>query len=139
MALFKFVSFIGAACLLFSIAPWTPLIDFYARIFGSIGLAWGATYFMLRENEVVYGSVCIIFAVLVQPFYDIEYSRGVWMLISFLSGTYLALCGMLCYKIEKTNAINKIKREAELEMYRQNEKRLRAQEEEEDTLIHKRQ
>lgn len=85
---------------------------------------------MLRENETLYGSVCVIFAVLIQPIYPIPFSSGVWMIVCFLGAGYLCLAGLLAMKIEKAHAIAKAKIDAELEMYRKNEEKLKAQQQE---------
>ena len=68
MVLFRFISYLGAAALLVAVAPWEDNISFISRAIGAIALMWGGFYFMLRENETLYGAVCVIFAVLVQPF-----------------------------------------------------------------------
>lgn len=129
VGLFKYVSFVGAAFLLVAIAPWSDAWAFYSQLVGSFVLMWGGCYFMLKENETLYGSVCVIFAVLIQPIYAIPFSSGLWMIISFLGSGYLCLSGLLCVKIEKARAAAKAKIEAELEMYRKNEEKLKAQQE----------
>ena len=127
MVLFRFISFIGAAALLVAVAPWADNISFFSRAIGAIALMWGGFYFMLRENETLYGAVCVIFAVLVQPFYLIPLSMGMWMLLAILSAGYLILCGLLYIKLEKANAEERARKHAELEMYRRNEEKLREQ------------
>lgn len=129
MGLFKYVSFVGAAFLLVAIAPWSDAWSFYSKLVGAFVMMWGGCYFMLKENETLYGSVCVIFAVLVQPVYPIPFSSGLWMIVSFLASGYLCLSGLLCMKIEKARAETKAKIEAELEMYRKNEEKLKAQQE----------
>lgn len=130
MSLFKYVSFVGAAFLLVAVAPWSAAWDFYSKLVGSFVLLWGGCYFMLKENETLYGSVCVVFAVLIQPIYLIPFSSGLWMIICFLAAGYLCLAGLLSMKIEKAHAIAKAKIEAELEMYRKNEEKLKAQQQE---------
>lgn len=130
MSLFKYVSFVGAAFLLIAVAPWSEGWAFYSKLIGSFVLLWGGGYFMLKENETLYGSVCVIFAVLIQPIYLIPFSGGVWMIVCFLGSGYLCLAGLLAMKIEKAHAIAKAKIDAELEMYRKNEEKLKAQQQE---------
>lgn len=128
MALFKFVSFIGAICMLVAVAPSSEALSFYTRLVGGLALMWGSFYFLLKEDETLYGSVCVIFAVLVQPIYSIPFTSGMWMVLSFLAAAYLTLAGLLCSKIEKAHAIEHAKIEAELEMYRKNEEKLKEHE-----------
>lgn len=127
LALFRYVAFVGAAFMLVSVAPWSETVSFWSRLVGAAALMWGGFYFMIRENEVLYGSVSVIFAVLTQPLYAIEFSMGFWMIIAFLAAGYLLLSGLLCIKIEKAHAEARAKIEAELEMYRKNEEKLRQQ------------
>lgn len=127
MTLFKYISFVGAAFLLVAVAPWSDAWDFSSKLIGSFTLLWGGCYFMLKENETLYGAVCVIFAVLIQPIYLIPFSNGVWMILCFLASIYLCLAGLLAMKIEKAHAIAKAKIDAELEMYRKNEEKLKAQ------------
>ena len=104
MALFKFIAFIGAVAMLIAVAPPSPAILFYAQLVGGIAMMWGGFYFMVRENETLYGAVCVIFAVLIQPIYPLPYSQGLWMILAFLSAGYLILAGLLCIKLEKARA-----------------------------------
>mgnify|MGYP003371658246 FL=1 len=53
-----------------------------------------------------------------------------WMLLSLFAGIYLCLAGLLSAKIEKQHAMQKAKIDAEMEMYRRNEEKLRKQKEE---------
>ena len=127
MALFKFIAFIGAVAMLIAVAPTSQAILFYAQLVGGIAMMWGGFYFMVRENETLYGAVCVIFAVVIQPIYPLPYSQGLWMILAFLSAGYLILAGLLCIKLEKARAAAHAKIEAELEMYRKNEEKLREQ------------
>ncbi len=127
MALFKFIAFIGAVAMLVAVAPTSPALLFYSQLVGGIAMMWGGFYFLLRENETLYGAVCVIFAVLIQPIYPLPYTQGLWMILAFLSAGYLVLAGLLCLKLEKARAAAHAKIEAELEMYRKNEQKLREQ------------
>ena len=128
MNLFKYVSFIGAGCLLAAIASsGYDTVGTVLRWVGCLVMVWGAVYFLLRENEILYGTVCVIFAVLVQPLYDLGYTPGIWMSLAFVSSVYLLLAGLLSIKIEKAHAAEHAKIEAELEVYRKNQEKLREQ------------
>lgn len=132
MSLFKYFSFVGAAALLFTIGPGNDGLFYAARVVGSVCLMWGCFYFLLRENEMLYGSVALIMAVLIQPFYDFPVSTGVWMIIDIIGVVFLLLAGFICKNIEKARAVAHAKIEAEMEMYRKHEERFRSQEIEED-------
>ena len=123
MFLFRFIAFIGAASMLVSVVPWSDIVDFMARVVGSAAMMWGGFYFMLRENEMLYGSVCVIFSVLTQPIYPLPFSMGMWMILAIISAGYLLLSGLVCIKLEKLRAERKAQRQAELDMYRQQEER----------------
>lgn len=125
MFLFRFIAFVGAASMLVSVVPWSDTVDFIARLVGAAALMWGGFYFMLRENEMLYGSVCVIFAVLTQPIYQIPFSMGMWMILAIISAGYLILCGLLCIKLERIKAERRAQRKAELDMYRKQESRYR--------------
>lgn len=126
MGFFKYFSILGAVCLLYAALPGANML-FITRMVGAVALLWGAVYFLLEENETLYGSVCVIFCVLVQPIYDIPYSAGMWMLIGFTSAVYLLLSGLLCAKLSKQRLAERAKTDVELEMYRKNESKLKAQ------------
>lgn len=130
MTWFRYLAFVGAVCMLVAVTPGSATLDFLCRIGGAFVLMFGCCYFLLRENEILYGSVCVILAVLVQPIYSLPYSNGMWMLLSLFAGIYLCLAGLLSGKIEKQHAMQKAKIDAEMEMYRRNEEKLRKQKEE---------
>ena len=125
MALFKFIAFIGAVAMLVAVAPTSPALLFYSQLVGGIAMMWGGFYFLLRENETLYGAVCVIFAVLTQPIYQIPFSMGMWMILAIISAGYLILCGLLCIKLERIKAERRAQRKAELDMYRKQESRYR--------------
>ncbi len=130
MSLFRYLAFVGAICMLIAVSPGSLTMEYLCRLGGAFVLMFGCCYFLLRENEILYGSVCVVLAVLVQPIYPIPFSSGMWMILSLFSGVYLCMAGLLCAKIEKQHALHKAKIEAELEMYRRNEEKLRKQKEE---------
>lgn len=118
MFLFRFIAYIGAASLLIAVIPWSDTIDFCARLIGATALMWGGFYFMIRENEMLYGSVCVILSVLTQPIYPIPYGMGTWMVVSLICAGYLILCGLLSKKLDRIHAEKIAQRKADIEMYR---------------------
>ena len=48
---------------------------------------------------------------------------GMWMILAIISAGYLLLSGLVCIKLEKLRAERKAQRQAELDMYRQQEER----------------
>lgn len=132
MGFFKYVAFVGAAALLFSIAPSADGLFYWARVVGAASLMWGCCYFLLRENEMLYGCVALILAVLIQPFYDLGFPAGIWMIVDIVCCVFLLLAGFICKNIEKARAVRHAQIEAEMEMYRKKEESFRSQVVEED-------
>ena len=55
--------------------------------------------------------------------YPLPFSMGMWMILAIISAGYLLLSGLVCIKLEKLRAERKAQRQAELDMYRQQEER----------------
>lgn len=81
-----------------------------------------------------YGCISLVLAVIIQPFYDLGFPAGIWMIIDIVCCVFLILAGFICKNIEKARALNSAKIAAEMEMYRKKEESFRSQMVEEDAL-----
>lgn len=96
-------------------------ITYMSRAIATLSLMWGSCYFLLKEDEIRYGSVAVILAVLLQPLFDMPFGRGTWVFMYIFSSVFLILGGLLCIKIERKRALDRARREAELGGYKEHD------------------
>lgn len=117
MGCYKYIAFVGAACLSLDLFPLFAEFYMVTRGLASLIAFIGVCYFMIKADEMRYGISLIICIVLIQPLFDIGLEGFMFVLAEIFVTVMLFLTGMLAYRIEAIREHEHAKRIAEIEAH----------------------
>lgn len=125
MGFYKYIAFVGAACLAVNLFPFFGPLGFYLKGIATLCALFGACYYMIKVDEYRYGLIMILVCVMSQPFFELGFDELMVFVLDIFCVVIFVLTGILAGRFEKQIELDHAKAQAEIEALQRKEAEIR--------------
>lgn len=125
MGFYRYLAFVGAACMAVNLFPFVDYLGFYLEGVGALCALLGACYYLIKVDEYRYGIIMILVCVACQPLFDLGLTPFMEFVIDIFSVVIFMLTGILAGRFEKQIELDRARAQAEIESLQRREAEIR--------------